>query len=691
MDWELNTHLIYNASLLLALGMVYEISYFIPARLKRMSPVLRGVLIGIIGILVITFRAELVEGIIFDTRSILLSVAAFAYGPVPAAIAAVMAIIYRVAAIGGAGMLSGVLVIVSSVLIGLLWRRLSRKKPGMNRWLMLYLLGLFVHAAMLACMFLMPDPIFVLRQIAVPVAVIYPLVTVLLGVVLMRQKERNEEHMRLAEAEGRYMSLFHSNHAVMMLLRPEDGSIVEVNPAACRYYGWTSEEFKSMNISQINTLSAEELRVEMANAVADRRNFFGFRHRRATGEIVDVEVYSGPITVNGETLLYSIVHDVSERVASQRALAESENRFRQLVEAAPEAIFIETEKKFAFVNEAAIRLFGAQSADQLIGMPVLSRLHSNYREAIEERIAQLRAGAASVADNEEVYLRLDGTPVPVDISAISIRFNDMESAVVFCRDITERKRVERIRLEMEARQRQQQKLEAIGTLAGGVAHEINNPLSGIMNYAELIREDIGEGSPSAAYAQAIVEETERIAVIVKNLLQFSRQEKQTHSYASIYDIIDQTVSLMKTIIKKDQILLDISIDEGLPLIKCRSQQIQQVLMNLLTNARDALNEKYQGYSENKVIRVRCSGFEADGRRWLRLIVEDTGLGIPAAIRERIFEPFFSTKPKEKGTGLGLSISFGIVQDHHGRIEVESEVGCYTRFILILPVDNGWEL
>lgn len=683
--------LIYNASLLLASGIVYEISYLMPPKRKHISVVLNGVLLGVIGILVITFPAKLSEGIIFDTRSILLSVAALAYGVVPVSIAAAVTLLYRIVFIGGAGTPSGVLVIVSSVLIGLLWRLMMKKRPIRYRWLSLYLLGVCVHIAMLLCMFLMPDPLLVLGQITLPVIIIYPVATVLLGLVLLRQKERNEERLRLIEAESHYKSLFEDNHAVMMLLRPADGSIVEVNSAASAYYGWTKEQLRNMKISDINTLAQEDIITGMAKVVSGEGSFFEFRHRKASGEVADVEVYSGPISVNQETLLYSIIHDESARAASQRALTESEDRFRQLVEAAPEAIFIETDYKFVFVNQAAIQLFGAQSADQLIGMPVMSRFHPDYHAIIGERIARLRAGEPSVPVNEEVFLRLDGTPVPVDVSAIEIRYNDMDSAVVFTRDITERKRVERIRLEMEARQRQQQKLEAIGTLAGGVAHEINNPLSGIMNYAELIREDVDKQSSAAEYAGEIVNETERIAVIVKNLLQFSRQEKQTHSYASIYDIIDQTISLIRTIIKKDQIQLDIRIEQNLPQIKCRSQQIQQVLMNLLTNARDALNEKYPGYDENKVIRVGCIGFEAEGRRWLRITVEDNGMGIPERIRERIFEPFFSTKPKESGTGLGLSISFGIVQDHHGRIELESEEGRFTRFILTLPVDNGWQL
>jgi signal transduction histidine kinase len=114
-------------------------------------------------------------------------------------------------------------------------------------------------------------------------------------------------------------------------------------------------------------------------------------------------------------------------------------------------------------------------------------------------------------------------------------------------------------------------------------------------------------------------------------------------------------------------------------------------MNLLTNARDSLNEKYPDAHENKVIRIVCGALEEEERRWLRIVVEDRGMGIPERIRERIFEPFFSTKPRDKGTGLGLSISFGIVKDHHGRIEVETEEGSFARFILTLPVDNGWQL
>ena len=256
-------------------------------------------------------------------------------------------------------------------------------------------------------------------------------------------------------------------------------------------------------------------------------------------------------------------------------------------------------------------------------------------------------------------------------------------------DITEQKKLEEEKINMFAHLNQQQRLESIGTLAGGVAHEINNPLNGIMNYGQLIL-DSSDGENSE-YAKEIVRETNRIAVIVKDLLQFSRDEKKEHSYANIKDIIENTLSLIKTVIKSDQINLQIDIPEDMPDLKCRSQQIQQVIMNLLTNARDALIEKYEGYNEDKIIKLYCTQFNKENRRWVRITIEDHGNGIPEASKGRIFEPFFSSKSRDRGTGLGLYISYVIVKDHHGELTFETEEGIYTKFYVDLPIDNGLEL
>jgi signal transduction histidine kinase len=195
----------------------------------------------------------------------------------------------------------------------------------------------------------------------------------------------------------------------------------------------------------------------------------------------------------------------------------------------------------------------------------------------------------------------------------------------------------------------------------------------------------------AEFAHEIISETERVSVIVRNLLQFARQEKQTHSPARIEDIIESVLSLMRTVLRHDQIRVKTDIPEDLPLIKCRSQHIQQVIMNLLTNARDALNDKYHGQHGDKEIEICCRVLEKSGQSWVRVTVGDHGGGIADAIRDRIFDPFFTTKPREQGTGLGLAISHGLVKEHHGNLHFETEPGRGTRFHLDLPVNNGWML
>jgi PAS domain S-box-containing protein len=254
-------------------------------------------------------------------------------------------------------------------------------------------------------------------------------------------------------------------------------------------------------------------------------------------------------------------------------------------------------------------------------------------------------------------------------------------------DITERKRLEEERWAMEAQLRQQQKLEAIGTLAGGMAHEINNPLNGIMNYAQIIQDRLEPGSPLAEFTKEILRETHRIASLVRNLLTFSRNDKQSHSLARIEDIVEGTLSLIRSVIRHDQIILQVNLPEGLPKLNCRTQQLQQVLMNLMTNARDALNERYPGHDADKTLSVSARAFEKEGRPWVRLTVEDHGTGVTPEVRQRMFDPFYTTKPRDKGTGLGLSISHGIVKEHHGELTVETEPGQFTRMHLDLPAER----
>ncbi len=390
-------------------------------------------------------------------------------------------------------------------------------------------------------------------------------------------------------------------------------------------------------------------------------------------------------------LLFSFITILAVYFAQKynAAAAISETHYRDLFDASQDAIFIiDLKGEYQDANSAATQLVG-YSLPELRQMTAKDLLTQDRSIPAVEHTRLWTEGVV-----QEIFLRhKDKHPIPVDLMTSPIKENGVQKYVLgIARDVTERVRAEEEKRQMESHLRQQQKLESIGTLASGVAHEINNPLMGIMNYAQLIHDriDPAEGK-LREFSAGIIEETERVAEIVRNLLTFSRQDKQSYASARMIDIVESTLSLIRTVIRHDQITLEVDVPDDLPEIKCRSQQIQQVLMNLLTNARDALNERYPEYDPDKTITIRVRPFEKEGRHWLRTTVEDHGSGISAEIREQIFDPFYTTKDRTKGTGLGLSISLSIVQDHHGELTFESTVNQFTRFYLDLPVNNGWDL
>jgi PAS domain S-box-containing protein len=563
MNIDIFHSLLDNVALLFLLSVIYEINILRHSNRKRQwDYIVKGGMIGLIGIIIMSFPFTLESGLIFDTRSILIGSAALVFSTPSIIIASVILIIYRII-LGGIGMWTGILVVTFTAAIGILWKKYVLPKMAVPRWLCVLLFGFTIHVIMILCFFAMPlnNALTAIRELGGLILILYPIATMLISSVLFVQKDRESDRAKLAYTEEKYRNLFNNHHTIMMIIDPDNGNIVDVNPATESFYGWTRSEMIKMNLSQINTLSSSEIENRMRLVLENKSNRFEHIHRRADGSVTDVEVFSGPIQIEGRPYLYSIITDVSDK-----------------------------------------------------------------------------------------------------------------------------KKLESATRDMELKIHQQQRLESIGTLAGGVAHEINNPINGIMNFAQLIKEDSVDNNDIQLYSDMIIKESERISNIVRNLLQFSRYDKVHHSFSNVDDIIYNTISLVNVTFKKDQINIQLKIADDVPKIRCRSQQIQQVFMNLLTNARDAINEKYPDFDEDKKIEVHVYPTMIDKKEWVAISVKDHGNGIHPSIINRIYEPFFSTKPKDKGTGLGLSISFGIVKDHHGRIEVESEAGVYTLFKVLLPVD-----
>ncbi len=248
----------------------------------------------------------------------------------------------------------------------------------------------------------------------------------------------------------------------------------------------------------------------------------------------------------------------------------------------------------------------------------------------------------NTAKGNTIWVRIVGRGIRSEGKCVKI-FGTLQN-------ITDRKISEEEKKLLEAQVIQQQKLESIGTLASGVAHEINNPLMGMVNYAELIHDRVKDETLKD-FSHGILKEGDRVAKIVRNLLSFSRNAKEDFHNAEVTELIEVVHNLIDSGFKKDQITMEMDIPADLPQLYCDSQQIEQVILNLLTNARDSLNQKYNGYHPKKRVNIKVRSFEDEGT-WIRVTVEDLGVGIPVAIIDRVFDPFFTTKDRTQGTGLG---------------------------------------
>ncbi len=226
-----------------------------------------------------------------------------------------------------------------------------------------------------------------------------------------------------------------------------------------------------------------------------------------------------------------------------------------------------------------------------------------------------------------------------------------------------------------------EKLASLGRMAAGVAHELNSPLTGIVTFAHImLKRTPPENTQDTEDLKVIIEQTERCAKIVKELLGFSRKAESEKGLVNINVLIENTLSMLKNQTKFYNIAFNVMLDKSIPQINVDTNQIQQVLLNLLLNACDAMNEK-------GTIAIASRKVEDDSRKFAEIELTDTGPGIPEHIKSRIFEPFFTTKPTGKGTGLGLSVSYGIIKKHEGQIFVKSEMGHGASFFIRLPIQE----
>ena len=488
----------------------------------------------------------------------------------------------------------------------------------------------------------------------------------------------SQEMAHREEKESEYRSIIRTTADGFWTMNV-DGDFLDVNQAFADTLGYRCDEMLAMSIRDVEAKeTAEDTARHMAEVRGEGTARFETRHRRKDGQIVDVEISTKFLTEQGKFVVFC--RDITLRKRSEEALRESERHLRRLYEESPLGYqSLNQNGEILDVNPRWLEMLG-YGREEILGLPFSSLLSPADAAQFQERFPRFLQRGHTESVEFSVRTKSGATIVVSIDGRVALDANGY-FAQTHCvlRDITEAKRLEQEHQRLEASIRQQQKLKAIGTLASGVAHEINNPLNVVMNYAQLILDDVGTPEEPRAYATAIINESERMATIVRNLLAFSRNERERPTPADMRTIVHSTLSLIRSSFKKRQVDLVAEIPEGLPPVLCRAQQIQQVLMNLLTNACDAVDGQGADESGEKLIRIVSETFQRDNRPWVRVTVEDKGRGIAPEIAEHVFEPFFTTKPKDEGTGLGLAISYGIMRDHGGSLWFETEPGQGTRF------------
>ena len=463
-------------------------------------------------------------------------------------------------------------------------------------------------------------------------------------------------------------------------------AFLDVNDAAVARYGYSRAEFLAMTLRDIRP--PEDVPVLEASL---RENGPGyqtsgvFRHRAKSGSLMEVEISSHDVRHGDRPARIVVVRDVTGQRRAQRALAESEERYRDLVENAQEVIFsLDLEGRVLSMNRAAERVTGF-SREEAAGRSVFGSLAPGSLERARAMLEKKLSGVSEPTTYEVELTRKDGDRITLEVNSRLVLRDGAPVAVEgIARDITERRR-------LEADFQQAQKMEGIGRLAGGIAHDFNNLLTAILGQAELAKLAIDDGDQPRSELDQIVGSAKRAADLTRQLLMFARKEVTRPEPVSLNELVLDIDKLLRRLIGEDVALMTMPAP-GLGLCLVDRGQMEQVLVNLAVNARDAMPHGGRLTIETANVTLdeayaRQRADVAPGAH-VMLAVSDSGSGITPDVLAHIFEPFFTTKEAGKGTGLGLATCYGIVRQNHGHIAVYSEAGRGSTFRVYLPRVEG---
>lgn len=679
--------LIYNATLLLAIAVIFDMARIRPLNAPRwLQQILLGLALGAVGVVVMLTPWSFAPGIVFDVRSVLLAVSGLFFGTMPTLIAIFMTAALRFYE-GGAATWTGISVIVATGVFGILWRHLRRGELTAISVPELYLFGIIAHLLMLGLMFTLPwtTAVHVLAYITLPVLTLYPLGVTVLGVLMRSRLHRQRMDDALRESESRYRLLADNISDVLWILNLETWRWEYMSPSVERLRGYTVEEVMAQPMESVMTPAsfAEVQQAMMKRIEAAQNGDLGestyvneVEQTCRDGSTVWTEVVTRYAhNPQGQLTLLGVSRNINERKDAEHALRVSEDNFRRVVEESPVAIFIQTEGRFAYVNQACIDLFGATSAEQLVGQPLTAYFHPCYRTHIEERIRLVNEECSELDVTEMKIVQLDGSSADVESFAVPFRFKGMPGALGFIRDITAKKEADKAAFELALEREHIRMLTSFVTEA---SHEFRTPLFLIQADLYLLEQQIDP----AERKQKVREIKQQLAGITRLIETLS---ESTRLYADdttqseticINAVLGDVVDALRQDALPGSAGLTLKLGPDLPAVYGNARRLHTALHELVDNAL-----RFTPVGRQVTV---SSGIHVDGRVFVD--VRDEGPGIPDDVLPYIFNRFYrqDSAHTTPGLGLGLPIAQSIIHSHGGQIEVETHPGAGSLFRVLLP-------
>jgi PAS domain S-box-containing protein len=495
--------------------------------------------------------------------------------------------------------------------------------------------------------------------------------------------ERKKFEKELKESEEKFRNLFERvQHG--LYISTKEGRFVDCNQAMWGVLGYQDkEEFLKIDITRDLYVKPEDRKtfqglVEKQGFVKD----FEVEWKKKNGEKITVSLTAhAKKNEKKEIIGYEgIKIDISDRKRMEKELREANDFLINLIESSVDGIIVTDMKgNILIFNKGAENILGYK-AEEVVGKMNIRSIYEPgmAKEVMEKLRSPDYGGVGKLTSIPILHRRKDGDLIEGDLSASIIydeKGNEIASIGIF-KDLRERLRIERELREMQQALLQSEKLAAMGKLTSQIAHELNNPIYGIMNTLELLKTEIPPESKRRRILELSLSETQRLAEMLRNMLSFSKPEEEKRRPIKINELIEGILLVTEKQMKESNIKVETYFDEGIPDVMASTNQMRQVMLNLIKNAKEAM-------PKGGTLTVRTSRED----RKVLIHIQDTGIGIPEELRDKIFEAFFTTKQKVKGVGLGLSVCYGIIKDHGGEIKVESEVDKGTTFTIHLPISS----